>query len=1349
MATTIEQQVTLDEALESTLQVVYDVLRRSPFFKAFLVTADVPEIYIQEFWATAKVHQHSIRFKIDTKKHIVDLEAFREMLHISPRVPGQSFAELPFEEEILEFLRFLRHSAQIKTLTDVNVNKLFQPWRSFAVVINKCLTGKSFGIDSLRRVPERKKGGSASSTAPSAPIATPTPTTTVVAAPRLSAAAKGVPDVPYDDSDEEISWNSSDDEDVDAQGKDKDDDEGNKNDESNDGQDDDDDDQDEAKKVKKDDNEGEKTDESDDDDDQDKAEKVNDDDDDEEEISKINEQKATESGEGDDEETESDGEDDGNGEKDQGLRISEEERMHEEEEADELYHDIDINQGRGLQVSQDIDDSHVTLTPVHFDGQQESSSTSSFVTSLLNQIVDLGMESIFTTGSSSVTPIPLPKSTMTPSIITTTTTASQPPIPPTPIPTDLSEMELKKILIDKMEGNKSIQRSDEQQNHVRMMMIRKDPPLDQTGGLRDEEKVGTMRQPALHLNQLPRVQAGLLQGLNLDRCLAVSLLLQRNLCRLPVRWMNPHIRCLKQVQKINPCNSLTELEYHLEEVYKATMDQLDWDNPEGQQYPHNLLQPLPLIPNNRGRHVFRLHISSTTTLSIFGERRVKDLQLGVESYQKRLNLTKPDTYRSDLKRQEAYTAYSQRKGDKDRAAAMIQAIDKMLKTRRIMRSLESEFPNKDMKEEFLGWFGKQIHQHHVDNDPCVNKSSELFALACGPSQTPISVNSCVVNGVRFVVHSRDELRTTQNSGICSPGLDGEMYYGQLKQILEFSYLSFKTVLFRVKWFNTSNKGHMARRPPGWKVVEHVSHKKFLNGGVIMVEDDPDVIHVDNSSDLALSTSLNDLEIAALHIDGQSIDVDAPPDIIDVVDEDDDIIDEEDTIPHYLADSDDEDLVNLDIDDGVNMSTDVPQGHGGDDGGDDRPSPYQVPTGCGGCLGNRGKGTRKPNLGSRRAGRLHTRQETQNLGLKAITDKSGPVLIRELVRELPLHYPSWRQMPPERKAGFGTNLAHPVGTDLVHPVGTDLGCATLTDLDTSLETDLGAENRALCLKMTCMTPGGVEWNSLPSDIYSLVSKHKVAKDLWERIQMLMQGTSLIKKERECKLYDAFDNFAYQKGETLRDFYLRFSLLLNDMNMYNMKILAAIFPAYFSRATCRPGKSKVTAIEESKDLISLSLDELIGNLKVHEIIIKKDSEIVKAKVERKFIDVKDKKKSSDEECLTFGSEDEEYAMAVRDFKKFFKKKSDEEDDEKVKDETCLVTHASSEICLGVILEHDEWIKDSGCSKHMTGNQKLFSTYKAYNGGNIIFGSNLRGNIIGKGQICDNKCRVTLLGTVIDDK
>nr|GFC70872.1 hypothetical protein [Tanacetum cinerariifolium] len=81
---------------------------------------------------------------------------------------------------------------------------------------------------------------------------------------------------------------------------------------------------------------------------------------------------------------------------------------------------------------------------------------------------------------------------------------------------------------------------------------------------------------------------------------------------------------------------------------------------------------------------------------------------------------------------------------------------------------------------------------------------------------------------------------------------------------------------------------------------------------------------------------------------------------------------------------------------------------------------------------------------------------------------------------------------------------------------------------------------------------INLQALPLEIYALVSTHKVAKDLWEQIQMLMQGISLTKQERECKLYDAFDKFAYQKGETLRDFYLRFSLILNEMNMYNMKL-----------------------------------------------------------------------------------------------------------------------------------------------------------------------------------------------------
>nr|GEY73375.1 UBN2 domain-containing protein [Tanacetum cinerariifolium] len=80
-----------------------------------------------------------------------------------------------------------------------------------------------------------------------------------------------------------------------------------------------------------------------------------------------------------------------------------------------------------------------------------------------------------------------------------------------------------------------------------------------------------------------------------------------------------------------------------------------------------------------------------------------------------------------------------------------------------------------------------------------------------------------------------------------------------------------------------------------------------------------------------------------------------------------------------------------------------------------------------------------------------------------------------------------------------------------------------------------------------------------------------------------------------------------------------------------------------------------IEESKDLSSLALDELIGNLKVHEVVMEKDSEIYRGKRKRiKSIALKAKKESSDDETLTSGSDDKEYAMAIRNYKKFFRRK-----------------------------------------------------------------------------------------------
>nr|GEZ48872.1 hypothetical protein [Tanacetum cinerariifolium] len=404
MATTIEQQVALDEALvpstqrlrigrsnfrlpsdiqskESTLQVVYDVLRSCPFFK-----------------------------------------------------------------EILEFFRFLGHSAQIRTLTDVNINKLHQPWRSFGAVINKCLTRKSSGFDSFRLSQAQI-------------FAITTPTTAGAITPRLTAAAKGkqpakaksasdpselartkaqqlkivlrrsrkeshisqlgasgtdegigskpgVPDLPSDDSEEEISWNSSDDEDLEAK----------------------------------------------------------------------------------------------------------------------------------------------VLT------RSSHSSRTSYA-----------------------------------------------------VAADLSEMELKKILIEKMEGNKSIQCSDEQRNLYKALVeayeankiildtygervilkIRRDDDDDQGEGPSAGSDRGSKRQRE---RKEPESASASLEPATRSAVRVDTL--------TPELLAGPTYELMK-----GSCNSLIELEYHLEEVYKATMNQLDWVNPEGQQYPHNLLQPLLLIPNNRGRRV--------------------------------------------------------------------------------------------------------------------------------------------------------------------------------------------------------------------------------------------------------------------------------------------------------------------------------------------------------------------------------------------------------------------------------------------------------------------------------------------------------------------------------------------------------------------------------------------------------------------------------------------------------------------------------------------------------------------------------------------------------------------------
>ncbi|GJR68241.1 hypothetical protein Tco_0014306 [Tanacetum coccineum] len=136
---------------EETFQVVLDALALTPCYPAFLITADVPEVYMHQFWNCIYKHDDFYRFKIDKKKRFkLTLEVFRDIFQICPRVPGHDFDALPSEEDTISFLRDLGHTGVINSLNDVVIDQMHQPWRTFAAIINRSLSGKTSGLDKLR-----------------------------------------------------------------------------------------------------------------------------------------------------------------------------------------------------------------------------------------------------------------------------------------------------------------------------------------------------------------------------------------------------------------------------------------------------------------------------------------------------------------------------------------------------------------------------------------------------------------------------------------------------------------------------------------------------------------------------------------------------------------------------------------------------------------------------------------------------------------------------------------------------------------------------------------------------------------------------------------------------------------------------------------------------------------------------------------------------------------------------------------------------------------------------------------------------------------------------------------------
>nr|GEY23020.1 hypothetical protein [Tanacetum cinerariifolium] len=772
----INQQVALEEALvphASRLRI-----GKSNFHLRSDITSKESTLQL-EFWVTATVHHYLIRFKMDNMKHIVNLEYFREMMHICLRHPGQTFDELPFEEEILAFIRCLGHSGEIRKLSDVNINKLQQPWRSFVAVINKCLSGKSTGYDSLRlsqaqilwgmyhkknvdfayllwedfvyqvEHKDEKKSNEmyypmftkviihyfmtkdpsilrrnkvnwhyvkddqmfttiklvlrhhntqqfgvmllveltnedirnseaykeyyavASGAAPpktkvsvrktkSSSDTTITPLT--AASTRLSTLAKGkqstkvskakdegtsiipgVPNVPTKESDEEISWKSSD-------------------------EDDNDDDQD--------------TDNDGDDFVHPKLSIYEEETKDEESFYPIVQ-------------TPENSNDEGNDYASLGLNVGGKEGQDAEDDDEELYRDVNINlEGRDLQMTdvhttQEFEDTRVTLTLVNPDGIDSLFETTPWV-----DVQALTTVASLTLTTPAIPPPTIPTSSQTleanfSEFVQTNQFAGAVSSIPRIVERYMDQQmnEAVKILIKKLESKKSIYRSDKQRNLYKALVDAYESDkiiLDTYGDIvtlkRRRDDADKDEEPSVGLDQggiQPWIsdlakQADSRSSFNelMDTPVDFSAFL---INRLKVDTLTPELlpgptyepmkgSCKSLGRKRQQFYEFTVNRESSRDVYSKRriiaaikLQIVDWHN-----YKH--LDWITLT-NLTVEECFAFNVSLRMfTRSIVIQRRVEDLQLGVESYQKKLNLTKPDMYRSDLKRKEAYTAYFNPRG---------------------------------------------------------------------------------------------------------------------------------------------------------------------------------------------------------------------------------------------------------------------------------------------------------------------------------------------------------------------------------------------------------------------------------------------------------------------------------------------------------------------------------------------------------------------------------------------------------------------------------------------------------------------------------------------------------------
>ncbi|GJW96985.1 hypothetical protein Tco_0178793 [Tanacetum coccineum] len=215
---------------------------------------------------------------------------------------------------------------------------------------------------------------------------------------------------------------------------------------------------------------------------------------------------------------------------------------------------------------------------------------------------------------------------------------------------------------------------------------------------------------------------------------------------------------------------------------------------------------------------------------------------------------------------------------------------------------------------------------------------------------------------------------------------------------------------------------------------------------------------------------------------------------------------------------------------------------------------------------------------------------------------------------------------------------------------------------------------------------VLYNAFPKKKYERIFMCNTVKDVWNSLIITRQGNKQVKDNKIDLFVQKYEEFVIFDDESIDCAFARFNTIITSLKSLDESFSSRNHVRKFLRALPTKWRPKVTTIEESKDLSTLPLDELIGNLKVYEFFRRRG----------KFVrQPHDDKKN------------------FRKIKEDKKEKDDRSKDDSKKEEICLMALDNNEVRLKVKLESNEWIKDSGCSRHMASNKDLFSSYKAIDG------------------------------------